>query len=399
VDKPDKHDRRKKEPIPEKALKGFKYFNLITPLLKKLRGTVTHQNRELFYDQYVSLILLYYFNPIITSLRALKQVTELSKVKKLLGIKKCSLGSLSESSFVFDASLLTPLLAELGLSCTEIFKDSRFASIGKELTAVDGTLLPALPKILWALWLDDNHRAAKMHLAFDLMKSIPAWAEITDGNGNEKDVLAKHLEPGKLYVLDCGYERHSLFNAILKAKSSFVVKLRGTAAWKTIEERPLTQDDIAAGVQKDMTVALGYKNNLSTSVRVIEVSYRGPSSRKHRAKAKNISSTGTEEKMYIATDLMDVSSEIVALIYKHRWQIELYFRWFKCIVGFDHLLSHNKNGITIHAYCALIAGMLITLWTGKKPTKRTFEMVCYYFMGWATEEELSEHIEKLQTIQ
>ena len=40
--------------------------------------------------------------------------------------------------------------------------------------------------------------------------------------------------------------------------------------------------------------------------------------------------------------------------------------------------------------------MLITLWTGRKPTKRTFEMLCHYFMGWADDEELFDHLEKLK---
>jgi IS4 transposase len=93
---------------------------------------------------------------------------------------------------------------------------------------------------------------------------------------------------------------------------------------------------------------------------------------------------------------MDLSAEIIALIYRYRWQIELFFRWFKCILGCRHLLSLSENGVSIQVYCALIASMLITLWTGRKPTKRTFEMLCYHFMGWADDEELFDHIEKLK---
>jgi IS4 transposase len=93
---------------------------------------------------------------------------------------------------------------------------------------------------------------------------------------------------------------------------------------------------------------------------------------------------------------MDLSAEIISLIYRYRWQIELFFRWFKCILGCTHLLSHSANGVSLQVYCALIASMLITLWTGRKPTKRTFEMLCYHFMGWADDEELFNHIEKLK---
>jgi len=51
--------------------------------------------------------------------------------------------------------------------------------------------------------------------------------------------------------------------------------------------------------------------------------------------------------------------------------------------------------VTIQAYVALIASLLITLWTGRKPTKRTFEMLQFYLMGWATEEEMERHLQRL----
>ena len=52
-------------------------------------------------------------------------------------------------------------------------------------------------------------------------------------------------------------------------------------------------------------------------------------------------------------------------------------------------------GIEIQTYCAIIACMLISLWTGRKPTLRTYEMICYYFTGLAEEDELLAHLAKL----
>jgi IS4 transposase len=93
---------------------------------------------------------------------------------------------------------------------------------------------------------------------------------------------------------------------------------------------------------------------------------------------------------------MDLPAETIAMIYRYRWQIELFFRWFKCVLGCRHLMAHSLNGLTIQVYSALIASLLITLWTGRKPTKRTFEMLCFYFMGWATDQEVATHIENLK---
>jgi len=66
------------------------------------------------------------------------------------------------------------------------------------------------------------------------------------------------------------------------------------------------------------------------------------------------------------------------------------------MLGCRHLLSHDPVGIEIQAYCAIIACMLISLWTGRKPTRRTYEMICHYFVGWATEDELLAHLAKLK---
>ncbi|MCB9950381.1 MAG: transposase [Planctomycetaceae bacterium] len=81
-----------------------------------------------------------------------------------------------------------------------------------------------------------------------------------------------------------------------------------------------------------------------------------------------------------------------AVAYRYRWQIELFFRWLKCVLGCRHLLSHCESGVTLQVYAAVIASLLISLWTGSKPSKRTWEMLCHYFSGWATLEELHQHL-------
>ena len=98
----------------------------------------------------------------------------------------------------------------------------------------------------------------------------------------------------------------------------------------------------------------------------------------------------------IATNLLDVPAEIIANIYKHRWTIELFFRFFKHVLGCRHLLSTHPAGIEIQAYCAIIACLLISLWTGRKPTLRTYEMICHYFTGLASLDELVAHLAKLK---
>jgi hypothetical protein len=108
---------RKRVEIQAANIHGCKYFKLIPELLKSLHESGTARdkagNREFFCDQYVSLLLLYFFSPVVTSLNGLQQATGLDKVQKLLGIKRVSMGTLSESAGVFDPTPLQALFVNL----------------------------------------------------------------------------------------------------------------------------------------------------------------------------------------------------------------------------------------------------------------------------------------------
>ena len=96
--------------------------------------------------------------------------------------------------------------------------------------------------------------------------------------------------------------------------------------------------------------------------------------------------------LILATNLLDVPAEIIALIYQYRWSIELFFRFFKQVLGCRHLLSDDPNGVRIQCYCALIACMLLAIWSGKKPNKATWRMVGWFISGLASDEELLAHL-------
>ena len=380
---------KKKPKLQAKDLRGFKYFKLLNPLLERLHEVGTRRdragNRQLFFDQYGALLLLYFFNPILTSLRGIQQASTLDKVGQELGVPRTSLGSLSAAARVFDAAALQEIIAELARRMPYGATPKEQQAL-KDLTAVDGTLLPALPKMAWALWLDETHRAAKMHLAFEVLRGIPVAATVTAGNASENDQLRALLQAGRLYVIDRGYAEYQLFQDIIDAGSSFIGRLRDNAVWQVIAERPLSAAARAAGVVSDQVVWLGGDQSgavFQQPLRVLKVL------------TGKTDAHGCPEVLLLATDRMDLEAELVALGYQFRWSIELFFRWFKCILGCRHLLSTSANGVEIQVYLALIASLLISLWTGKKPTKRTYEMLCFYFTGWASEEELLAHIAKL----
>jgi Transposase DDE domain len=377
-------------PVAAKDLQGFKYFALVTPLLERLHheGTASDKagNRTLFFDQYVALLLLYFFNPILSSFNGLQQASALDKVQKITGGPRVSAGSLSEAQGVFDATLLEGLIADLAERVAPVTPPQEWAAL-KDLVAVDGSLLPACSRLAWALWLDEDHRAAKMHVHFEVLRGIPVKVTVTAGVDSETVQLRQTLTAGRLYVVDRGYAEYQLFQDIINAGSSFIGRLRDNAVWELVQERPISAATRAAGVRSDRQVWLGGVKSgvvFQQALRVVEVET-----------GKN-EANGRPEVLLLATDRLDVEAELVALGYRFRWSVELFFRWFKCVLGRRHLLAQSRNGLTIQVYVAMIASLLLSLWVGKKPTKRTYEMFCLYFSGWATEEELTTHLEALK---
>ena len=400
-----KKKRKDEKRIREADITGLKYFDQLAPLLARLHDDGCQRdragNRTLHYDQYCMLLLLFLFNPIVTSLRGIQQASELKKVQRKLGCSRASLGSLSEASSVFDPQRLKEIIAELGEQLQPIARDSRLKDIQQTITLVDGSLIAALPKIMEASWRKADMVKWRLHTHFEVDRGVPTRIDVTRDSGGENDeraVLQRVMEADRLYVMDRGYAKFTLFNKIVSAQSSYVCRLRDNSVWESVQERYRNDDAKIGEIISDQTVRFprsAAKNRPDHPLRMICVRINPHTTRgKYRGGSSGVDSDGI---MRIATNLLDVPAEIVALLFSHRWAIEIFFRFFKHILGCRHLLSHDAEGIEIQTYCAIIACMLISLWTGKKPTLRTYEMICFYFCGLADEDELMEHIKKLQT--
>jgi hypothetical protein len=402
--------RKRREEVRDQDVSGLKYFAKLRPMLDRLHEVGCQRdkagNRQVHFDQYCALVLLYLFSPIVVSLRGLQQASELKKVQRLLRCPRAALGSLSESVHVFEPERLQGIIAELGEQLQPLARDPRLKDIRHTVTLVDGTLLKALPRITEAMWLSTRtgtvHHAWRLHTQFELDKHVPLEMTLTNGKNSglsdEKTVLRAHLQADRCYVMDRWYAQFTLFNDIHHAKSSYVCRLRDNSVFEVVEERPLSSADSAAGVLRDVVVNLGLSKPAAARpnhpLRLVLVQTTPHEKRSHRK--GNTGAGPSDGILRIATDLLEVPAEIIALLYRYRYTIELFFRFFKHILGCRHLLSDDPRGIAIQTYCAIIACMLISLWTGRKPTLRTYEMLCYYLMGWADEDELLAHLARLR---
>lgn len=399
--------KKRKKHLESRDVTGLKYFDQLAPLLERLHDVGTARdkagNRQLFMDQYCMLILLFLFNPIVDSLRGIQQASELAKVQKKLGCPRTSLGSLSEATDVFDPERLRAIVEELGGQVMSLGKDPDLKEVQQLLTAVDGTVVKTLARVAEAAYLrspssGERKYAWRLHMQFGVDRHVPSLLEVTGAAGkgeqDERYVLKQHLQAGRCYIMDRGYAKFSLFNAIHAAGSNYVCRLRDNSNYGPEEEREIDEAARQAGVVRDTVAIIGEDR-------------KGEDKPQHKIRVVVIQATPHEKYgesrghqsdgyLRLATDMLDVPADVIALIYKYRWTIEIFFRFFKQILGCRHLLSTDPVGIEIQTYCAIIACLLIALHTGRKPTKRTYEMICFYFIGWASEDELLAHLEKLK---
>lgn len=376
------------EELEDSDIQGGKFVKRFRKLLARVRGRIetkgSDPRRNLDLEQLAGHLLFFFYTPALKSLRSIQRASELKRVQKLLGCSRSALGSLSEALSVFDPEILRLAITEL---VSELHGSQKLPAELKGLTAVDGTFLKAVPRMAWALFRKNpKYRGAKAHILFDVALAAPIDASVTAANASEKEELRKKLQAGRLYVLDAGYAKYKLFADILERGSSFVCRIRNDAVREVLEDNEISEEAAQAGVQRDQLVRIGDwapRKDLDQPVRLID--FRPPRTR--QAEEPDL--------MVLATDRLDLDAELITLAYRYRWSIELFFRWFKCVLGCRRLISHSESGVTIQVYAGIIASLLISVWLRRKPNQALLEMVHFYLMGMADDEELERALEKL----
>lgn len=328
-------------------------------------------DHQLTASDYLSLQLFALLNPALKSARSLCVASCFQRVQQEVCRQPVKLASFSEMQHVCDPELLAGLLRDLAGQALPTFGDAGVRQKVGELIATDGTLLPALPRMAWALWQNPRNRAGKLHLEFSVWRQVPAEFTVTPANTCERLVWKSKLRKGVCYVNDRHYGHdYRLIQAVQDSGASFVLRLHNNAVMEKLgDARPFSAAARQAGVVEDVRVRLGGKPD-------------GPVGRIVRVESGG-------HVFLLFTDREDLEADLVSLIYRHRWQIELFFKWIKCILGCRHWLAESPAGMTIQIYCALIASVLLVLWTGRKPSLRQWEALQLYWMGWVTLEELT----------
>lgn len=346
--------------------------------LRTLREQPSHGNRSLFYDHVVVAHLLAFFNASVEGLRRIEDIFESRTVRRNLRLSRVPKSTLSDAQRVFDPELLRPIVDALQrqVRCTTV-QDPKLAPLLKDLIAVDGTFFTVAARVAWALYTKPNAADAppskgnfRVDVHYDVLRGVPERAVVSDGRLAEQDSLAANLQSGKLYVIDRLYQAFQLYADIVAAGSDFVVRLRSGMAFETRATRPLSAADRAAGVLRDEEVTVP--------------SYRGKSLRGIPLRRVEVAYTDREGQRRVAvllTNRLDLPAETLALLYRYRWQVELFFRWLKCLANLRHFFSESQNGITIQIYVALIATLLLALEADASPSVYDYALAGHVLSG------------------
>ena len=323
------------QPVPgsEDQVVGRRFIRLIEDQLAHLRRQPHHGNREVFFDQIVIAHLLAFFNLGLRSLRKIEDVFEDRHVRKHLGTRRLPKSTLSDAQSVFDPALLKSIIVSLQQQAKIQPHDARLDEITRKLIAVDGSFFTVAPRIAWAIFNGSGKGNVRGHFQFNVLEGLPEQVSLTDGQTTETSQLRASLQAGCFYVLDRGYQDYSLFADIIKADSDFLVRI---------------------GCRQDQIAEL-------PALRAVTLAFTN----RH----------GETETLTLVSNRHDLPAWLIALIYQHRWQVELFFRWLKCTANFNHFFSESLQGMTLQVYVTMIGLLLIAIETGAKPSTYDYSLM------------------------
>ena len=350
----------------------------VLPALEGLPRSASEEDprRTLQQLDYFCAFLLAMFNPAVTSLRALAELSQCERMREVTRAPFAA-SSFSAAQHLFSPQILNRVARQLvgevnakGLGQEWDAGHARVRQALCSLTAVDGTIWRAVDRMLWAR-ASGHGQAVRLHLHFAVFEQTPERWTVTPGVANEATVFGQHFQSGGFYVGDRLYARcHEAIEEVRQAGADFVLRLNNNTVFTPVEAaRALSPADAKAGVVWDQVMRLGFKEE-------------GPILRVVRVEA-------ADKIFHFATTRRDLEPELIGLIYRERWQIELFFKWIKTLLNGRHWFAESPRGAQMQLYCVLICALLLMLWTGQRPNKRMVEALRYYQMGWANEKDLA----------
>ena len=263
--------------------------------------------------------------------------------------RKSTLGDANQRR---DAEVFGIIYNDLLLKYGHVFSDSRIKNvIDKQIEIFDSTTISLFKDILKCVGRKpkDGKRKGgiKVHAVINVDETVPKLVWFTNSATNDHILLNKlKMDSNTIYVFDKGYNDYKAFKKFSENQTGFVTRIKDNAVYKSIAQNEI-EDHIHSGVLEDEIIEISVKDGNSTN----------------KLKLRKIRFYDRELKreFEFLTNLFEMRPDLVAAIYKLRWQIELLFKQMKQNFPLKYFLGDNENAIKIQIYCTLIANLLMTV--------------------------------------
>ena len=211
--------------------------------------------------------------------------------------------------------------------------------------ALDSTLIElCLSMFPWAHY-QSTQAAVKLHTLLDLRGAIPSFLYISDGKLGDVAILDQLLpEPGAFYVMDRGYIDYARLHRFHQGRAFFVVRAKSNLQAKRRYSHPV---DRSTGLRSDQTVLLtGFYAHKDFPEPLRRVRIRDSSSGKS---------------LVLLTNHFDLPALTITALYRHRWQIELFFKWIKQHLRIKAFFGTSENAVKTQIWIAVCVYVLVAI--------------------------------------
>lgn len=331
--------------VPKKAIHSLIFDKFQAPLLQSLAFTPELSSRgdrplKMTFKDQVSALVYFHLQEHKSARHLIQDLNENDFAKQNVTPE----GGISKSSF--SEILNGRGLEQLQFIFEDLYKRAagilpkEHAKLG-DLVSIDGSLIDAVLSMHWADYRKGSKKA-KAHCGFDINHGIPNKIFLTEGNGSERPFVSRILSAGQTGVMDRGYQSHRDFDLLQAEGKHFVCRIKSKTTRTIIEQHPVKAD---GHIFYDALVLLGMAGQSQTQSPVRVVGYK-------------ISGI----KYYVATDRHDLTAEQVATVYKLRWTIENFFKWWKEHLKVYHLIARSEYGLMAQILGGLITYLLMAIY-------------------------------------
>jgi len=185
--------------------------------------------------------------------------------------------------------------------------------------------------------------AIKLHTQIDLTGSIPVFISLSDGSVHDVNFLDDmFFEAGSIYVFDRGYLDFARLFKIASARATFVIRSKKNTRFTVYESRRVNKSQ---GLRCDQSI------RLSTA--------KGKKSYPERLRRISYFDTKTGKRLTFLTNNFELPALVVTSIYKHRWRIELFFKWIKQNLRIKAFYGTSENAVYTQIWIAICTYLLV----------------------------------------